>query len=485
MSANLNLQQDDRPPRMAKLLIDGEWIEGEGSADLHDKFTGEPIAKIAQATRTHVAQAVAGTHAAFKRGGVVPYARYEALMRAAAILEDRKQEVKDAIVAEAGFTYNDAEREVQRTGQTLRSSGEEARRLQGDMIPLQGAPNQGGRIGFTIRIPLGVVCAITPFNAPLNTTAHKVAPALAAGNAVVLKPATYTPLTSVILCEILIEAGFPKNFIALIHGPGSKIGQWLAEEEAIRFYTFTGSTEVGMRIQAGAGLRRTQMELGSIASTIVCADADLESALPKIVAAGFRKAGQMCTSIQRLYVQDAVFNRFGDMLFDAVNDLVVGNPHDAKTVVGPMIDAKEAERAQTWIDEAVAAGATVLTGGKREGPLLYPTVLTDVDKSMAVMSREIFAPVVNLVRFTDFDAALDDVNDTPYGLATGIFTNDLSKAFTASRKLEVGGVHINETSNSRVDLMPYGGCKASGFGQEGPRYAIRELTDERLVTINA
>lgn len=471
-------------PKFAPLLIAGEWTEGAGTKPLLDKYTGEIIADVAMADQPMVSRAVAALHAAWEKGPLPPAERAAKLTKAAEILVRRRQDLLDTIVAESGFTYSDAEGEVTRAEQTLIASADEARSLSGEMVPLSGAPGQENRIGFTIRVPLGVVCAITPFNSPLNTVTHKVAPALAAGNAVLLKPASATPLTSQLLVEILFEAGFPKDFIAIVNGPGARMGDWLAAEDRLRFFTFTGSTEVGAKIHAAAGLRRTQMELGSIAATILNHDADIELALPKVVRAGFRKAGQVCTSIQRLYIHQDILDSVLPRYLEAVRGLKFGDPHEKDTLVGPMIAESEAARAHRWIEEARAQGAEVLVGGTREGPLLAPTVLANVTTDMQVMKDEIFAPVVCIRPFTDLDAVYDEINATPYGLATGIFTESVNTGFEAARRLNVGGVHINETCSSRVDLMPYGGVKDSGFGREGPHYAIRELTEERLVTIS-
>lgn len=468
----------------APLLIAGAWTAGAAFEPLHDKFDGTVIAHVATATREDVAKAVAGLDAAFRRNTMAPAERAAALMRAADLLNQRRDTFLDTIVAEAGFTYSDAEGEVTRAQQTLIASADEARNLAGDMIPLSGAPGNADRLGFTIRVPLGVVCAITPFNSPLNTVMHKVAPALAAGNAVLLKPASATPLTSQLIVEMLIDAGFDKHMLALVNGPGGRMGAWLAQEPLIRFFTFTGSTAVGAKIHAAAGLRRTQMELGSIAATVLNEDADIELAMPKVVRAGFRKAGQVCTSIQRLYIHRTILDAVLPRYLEAVRALKFGNPHERDTSVGPMISHKEAVRAQSWVNEAVEAGATLLAGGSREGSVLAPTVLGNLSPDMRVMREEIFAPVVCIRPFDDLDAAIDEINATPYGLATGVFTQDINAGLHAARRLEVGGVHINETCSSRVDLMPYGGVKDSGFGREGPHYAIRELTEERLITIS-
>ncbi len=352
------------------------------------------------------------------------------------------------------------------------------------MIPLEGAPQQTGRIGFTIPVPLGVVCAITPFNAPINTVAHKVAPAIAAGNAVIVKPSSSTPTTANMIAETLLEAGLPRGLISVLHG-GAKVAHWLIAEPAIRFFAFTGSTEVGLDIQQRAGLRRTQMELGSIAFTIVCADTNLDVALPKVVGAAYRKAGQVCTSIQTLLVERSRMNEVESRLTQLVSELVYGNPQDPKTQVGPVINLASATRIETWIDEAIRRGARRLAGGARNGAVIPPTLLADVDEACDVSCNEIFGPVMTLVPFDSIDQAIDRVNSTPYGLATGIFTNGIDAALKAVRRLHVGGVHINETSSSRVDLMPYGGTKDSGFGREGPRYAVHEMSEMRTVTLSA
>ena len=385
--------------------------------------------------------------------------------------------------AEAGFTASDATGEVRRCIQTLKLSAEEARRLAGDVIPIAGAPQQAGRMAFTLRVPLGIVVAITPFNSPLNTVAHKIAPAFAAGNAVILKPSSNTPVIACKLAEILIEAGMPPGFLSIVHGRG-EVAQHLLHDERVRLFAFTGSTEVGRSIQRAAGLRRTQMELGSIAFTILCDDANLDRALPRIVNAGYRKAGQVCTSVQILLVHEAIMEGVASRLTALVGALKYGDPYDPDTVVGPLISENDAIRIESWIEEAIRQGAKRLTGAPRRGPVLPPTLLTDVDPTMQVACCEIFGPVVCLVPFATFDEAIERVNATPFGLATGIFTNRLLDALKAARQLEVGGVHINETSSARVDMMPYGGSKDSGFGREGPLYAIHEMTEERTVTIS-
>ncbi|HEY9517514.1 MAG TPA: aldehyde dehydrogenase family protein [Gemmatimonadaceae bacterium] len=466
------------------LLIDGAWVSGKEAFTVRNKATGAPLCEVAHAERDQVDAAVAAARRSFAREPLDPYARYEVLTRAAALLHERRAHLIATIVAETGFTVSDSAGEVDRCIQTFLLSGEEAKRISGEMVPLSGAPGQAHRIGFTIRVPRGVVAAITPFNSPLNTVAHKVAPALAAGNTVVLKPSSMTPLTAALLCQMLLDAGLPPSHINLVHGSGAEVGDSLTRNEDVAFYTFTGSTATGREIQRSIGLRRSSLELGSIACTIVCDDADLERAVQRCVNAGYRKAGQVCTSVQRLYVQRSIAARFTEMLAERVKLSKAGDPYDYGTLVGPMIAEREARRAESWVNEAVASGARLAAGGGRDGALMEPVLLTGASRTMRVMSQEIFAPVISLVHFDSFDEALAEVDSTEYGLATGIFTRDIDRALHACRRLQVGAVHINETSSSRVDLMPYGGVKASGFGREGPRYAIEEMTEERLITIS-
>jgi acyl-CoA reductase-like NAD-dependent aldehyde dehydrogenase len=387
------------------------------------------------------------------------------------------------IMTDTGFTQADSAREVDRAVQTLLLCGEEAKRLAGDMVPMQGAPGGGGRLAFTVYRPLGVVCAITPFNSPLNTVVHKVGPALAAGNAVALKPASQTPVTAAGLVRLLLEAGLPAALISLLPGSGATVGQWLLDSPVPACYAFTGSNPVGEKVRQAAGLRRAQLELGSISSTIICADADLDRCVPLCANAAFRKAGQVCTSVQRLYVHQAVAGQVQALLAALLQDKKAGDPAAPDTFIGPLISPADAVRVDSWIGAAADGGATVVSGGVRNGNVIAPTVLAQVSADMQVMQSEIFGPVVMIRPFTDLHEAIAEINDTPYGLAAGIFTGSLADALTAAEELRMGSVHINETSSSRVDLMPYTGVKASGIGREGPHYAIREMSEECLITI--
>lgn len=468
---------------LSQLLIRGERVPGATTETLYEKFKQTPFGEMGVASPEQIDDAVAGAVDAFKKFKLEPTKRAAILSKAAQLIEAWKEEFYELIINETGFTRSDAENEVRRCAQTLQLSAEEAKRLQGEVVPMDATPGLANRMGYTVWVPRGVVCAITPYNSPLNTVAHKIGPALAGGNAVVLKPSEFTPLTASLLCQALHEAGLPPELLSLIHGPGDTVGQRLLDDQRIAYYTFTGSTRVGKVIQKAAGLRGTQLELGSIASTIVCADADLKLAITKLTAACFRKAGQVCTSVQRILIDRRVYKEFVDQFVASVSKLPVGDPTRPETIVGPMISLYHAERAESWVNEARVDGAELLLGGKRDGALLQPTILQGVNTSMRVVCQEIFAPVVSLVAFDDLDDAIAQANGTPFGLAAGIFTRDISTALRSAAKLDFGGIHINETSSSRVDVMPFGGVKDSGFGREGPHYAVKEMMEARLITI--
>jgi acyl-CoA reductase-like NAD-dependent aldehyde dehydrogenase len=469
----------------ARLFIEGKWTDGETTSELPDKLTGAPVALVHVAGQEQVRRATRSVADAQAGDTAAPYERFQYLRRAAELLDSRSEEFIDSIVTDTGFTMQEAASEVRRGCETLLISAEEAKRLTGDMVPIDSGPIPSRRIAFTLRFPLGVVCAITPFNSPLNTVLHKVAPALAGGNGVVLKPATYTPLTAVRLIELLLEAGVPDGLLALLNGGGSTVGQWLLEDEVPAFYAFTGSTAVGEHIRRTVGLRPAQLELGSISSTIVCSDAgDLGAIVPKCLDAAYRKSGQVCTSVQNLMVQDEVYDEFVARSIDYLSTRPAGDPRKSGTYVGPLISPDEATRVRDMVSRAVDAGADVVCGQQsRPDSLLDPTVLADVRRDMDVMTTEVFGPVVALRRFTHVADAFADANASSYGLAAGIFTSNVGVALQATRSLRFGVVNINESSSARVDLMPFGGVKASGTGKEGPHYAIREMTEERLVTM--
>lgn len=470
--------------RRARLLIDGAWVDGTDTFPVADKFTGELIGYADRASQTHVDAAVTAAERSFQSTRLDAYERFEILRRACDGIERRRTELAETITAEAGFPAADAQNEITRAMQTMLIAAEEGKRLVGEMIPIEGAPGHSHRMAFTVRVPRGVICAITSFNAPLNFVAHKVAPALASGNTVVVKAPQATPFSAALLAQILLDAGLPPGHVNVVQGPGSEVGRWLVADQRIRFYTFTGSTDVGKQLHRDVGLRPVALELGSIAGTIVCADGDLDRAATRIPNSAFRRAGQACTSTQRLFVQRAVLEPFLERFLAATRALKVGNPRDPQTVVGPMISEAEAARAERWVRDAVNAGAKVIAGGERQGAVLSPTVLVDVTPAMQVMCEEIFAPVVSVIPFDSLDEAIEQINSTSFGLAAGIFTRDINTAMSAARRIHVGVVHINESSSNRVDLIPFAGVKDSGLGREGPKYAMQEMTEERLITIN-
>jgi acyl-CoA reductase-like NAD-dependent aldehyde dehydrogenase len=471
--------------RHGRLLIGGQWQTGtRPPLDVRDKYTGEVIGTVECAGREQVDAAVAAAAHSFRHAPLDPQQRYTSLQHAARLLEQHRDELAALITAEGGLPIGDALTEVGRAIQTLIVSAEEGKRLVGEMVPIDAAPGQAHRMAFTIRVPRGVVCAITAFNSPLNMICHKIAPALASGNTVVMKPSELAPLTGVRLFELLLEAGFPAGHVNLIHGSGADLGPWLVDHQGIDFYTFTGSARAGAWIRERVGLRPLVLELGSISPTIVCEDADLARAASRCAASAFRRAGQVCTSTQRLIVHRSVEPEFRARLTAAAAALVVGDPRDPRTDVGPMISEREAARAEAWVREAVSGGATLVHGGTREGALLQPTILADVAPAMRISCEEVFAPVVALMAYDAFEDALAQANATPFGLAAGIFTRDITRAMTAARRLSVGLLHVNDASSSRVDLMPFGGVKQSGQGREGPKYAMQEMTEERLITLN-
>lgn len=481
--ANQGILYMSQQLKTAKNLIDGQWVEGE-AFDVVDKFSGASIGRGYAASTAQVDEAVAAARRSFAATTLNPNERYTILMKVADLLERDRDALAGSIVGESGIPWKDAYNEVGRAMETFRVSAEEAKRLNGEIVPIDGAPDQANRMAYTIRVPRGVVGAITSFNSPLNMVAHKVAPALASGNTVVFKPPQSTPMSATRLFELLLEAGLPPAHANLVHGGGAEVGQSLIEHKGLDFFSFTGSTGVGKKIRQARLMGHVALELGAISATIVCADADFKKAAVRIAQSGFRRMGQMCTSTQRLFVERSALAQFLPMLIEQSAALKVGDPWAKETDVGPMISEKEAARAEAWAAEAVSQGARLLLGGKRDGAVMPPTILTDVTPQMRVMCEEIFAPVLSVIPFDNFDEAVEAVNSVPYGLAAGLFTGGLNRALEGAKRLHVGVVHINEPSSSRVDLMPFGGVKDSGVGSEGPRYAMREMTEERLVTIS-
>jgi acyl-CoA reductase-like NAD-dependent aldehyde dehydrogenase len=465
------------------------WINGEAwDTDVYltvtDKATGTPWATVSQAGVKEVDAAVTAAGHALTHRPLMVTQRYDILTRAASLIHSRVDDLALTMAYEAGKPLRDALAEADRAADTFTWAAEEAKRIHGEMVPLEATSGSENRLAFTIRVPVGIVCAITPFNFPINMVAHKVAPALAAGNAVVLKPASYTPVVATKLCAILADAGLPAGWLNLVIGPGDSVGNALLNDSRVGFYTFTGSVSVGETLKRTIGLRRCTLELGSNSAVIVHEDANVANAATQCALKGFSYAGQVCLSVQRILVHRAVAEEFTTKLVSVAQGLNTGDPKDRATDIGPMISEGDARRAESWIQEAVAAGASLLTGGQRNGSFLTPAVLTNVQPRMRVVCQETFAPIVTVQTYETLDEALGMANDSEFGLQAGVFTRSLAVALAAARTLRVGGVMINDTSFYRAGQMPYGGVKRSGMGREGPRYAIEEMTELRLVVLN-
>jgi acyl-CoA reductase-like NAD-dependent aldehyde dehydrogenase len=471
---------------LAGTLINNEWIEGDGPAfSIVSPSSGEVLAVLNETSEKATAAAVKGVHDWFKKDEpLTPFQRYELLHTVSQEIAENLEIYARLIVAEAGKPIKDARIEAGRAVQTFRLASEEAKRIHGEEIPLSGTPGSENRIGMTIRVPLGVVCAIAPFNSPLNQLNHKVPTGLAAGNGVIVKPPEITPLSAIRLMKSIQKAGLPAGAINMVQGRGEVVGEWLLDNQDINAYSFTGSAAVGARIHQKAGLRKTMLELGSNAAVIVHKDADIELASRLIAKAGNVYAGQLCISVQRVYVHADVYDRFKEALSHEIQKFVVGDPSSEETDIGPMISVAAAERANDWVQDAVRQGANIVVGGKNDGVWFPPTVVENVTPDMFIVCREVFAPIMNIIPYSKLEDAIGQANTSIYGLQAGIFTQDLDVAFHAARKLEVGGVIVNDTSNYRIDQMPYGGIKQSGMGREGVKYAIEEMTEPKLIVLN-
>ncbi|WP_019535415.1 aldehyde dehydrogenase family protein [Paenibacillus ginsengihumi] len=465
------------------LYINGRQVSTKQTMDVLDKYTLQPAYTVAVAEKEHVHEAIAAARDAFKQP-LSPYERFSILAKASALLKERRQEFADTLAAEVGKPLRDCFGEVDRAAMTLLISAEEARRIHGQGVPVEAAPGSENRMAFSIRVPVGVIAAITPFNAPLNLVCHKVGPALAAGNSVVLKPSELTPVVALKLAELFADAGLPAGRLNVVTGDGPAIGACLVESPLVNMFSFTGSVRVGLWLKQQAGLRKVSLELGNNSANIVHFDCDLDHAVEMVANKGFNTAGQVCISVQRVYVHESVKEEFVSKLKARTEAFVVGDPRDDRTDIGPMIAVKEAERVESWVREAIEQGAVLVTGGKREGALYYPTILTEVKPDMKVCRQEIFGPVVAVDTYSQIDEVIAKVNDSDYGLQAGLFTRDLNFAMKAAKEIEVGGLIVNDASAYRVDHMPYGGVKNSGTGKEGPAYAIEEMTEEKLIVLN-
>lgn len=465
-------------------VIGGQEVAGGELFESRDPYRGDLVATAPAAAADEVAAAVEAARAAAPEVAAMPaYQRAAILRRAADLIVERAAEIGEIMARETGKALVDAEGEVKRSTDTIALSGEEAIRIEGNHVPLDGSAMGHGKMAFLMRFPVGVVGAITPFNAPVNLACHKLGPAFAAGNAIVIKPPQQCPLVVHSLVELLYDAGVPRHFIQVVHG-GAAAGQALVAHPGVDMLTFTGSSRVGAEIRARAGLRPVTLELGGTGQTIVCEDADLDAIAPQLARNAVRLAGQSCISVQNIYVPRELAGALGDKVSAQMRGLKLGDPLAKGTDVGTLIDEAAAKRVESWVNEAVAGGAKMLCGGVRHGPAYEPTLLVNVTRDMKVACDEVFGPVASIIAYDDLEEPIRDVSESPLGLQCGVFTDSTQRAMMLARRLRTGGVIINGTSTWRTDQLAYGGVKDSGIGREGPRYAIRDMTEERLILFN-
>ena len=468
-----------------QMYIGGGWTNGQSSMDVLNPYDGSVVDTVPRGTAADVDRALdSAVRGARVMAGLTGFERYELLHRTADLIKANTEHLATSLTREEGKIIGEATLEVERAAEIIYLSAEEAKRLDGEVVPLEGGPGVKGKFGFTMRVPCGVVAAISPFNFPLHLVCHKVGPALAGGNAVVVKPASDTPLSALRLIELLLEAGVPAEAVQCVTGPGAEIGDALVSDPRVRKISFTGSRDIGERICKQAGIKKVTMELGSNAPVIVMPDADLDKVRTVIPQTAFANAGQVCISTQRVIAPAPIYDELVEALVPAVAALSTGDPMDPATSVGPMIRESDAARVGAWIDEAVGEGAELLVGGERSGQLFEPTLLAGVSPDMRVSCEELFGPAMGVTRVNDVDEAIALANDSIYGLSAAIFTQDIDIAMRFARSVDSGNIHINWGSQWRTDLMPYGGLKDSGMGKEGPKYAVEEMTEYKLVVIH-
>ncbi len=462
--------------------VDSEWVTADGGTIVADPYRGEELASVTPSEAALVDRAVRSAAAARETMASMPaHARSALLERITQAVAARADEMARSMATQSGRALKDCRGEVERSIATLGLSAEEAKRIGGEVVPVDAVPSGTGKLGLTIRVPVGVVAAIFPFNAPLNLACHKLGPALAGGNTVVLKAPIEGALVSQLLVEAVLDAGTPPTAVQLIHGGGGG-GSALVEHPLVDLINFTGGGDTALRIIRAAGLKRTLFELGGNGATIVHGDANIQKAAAALVPGAFGLTGQSCVSTQRVYAHSSVYDQFLELYVERTEQLKLGDPLDPDTDIGSMISEEAAQRVESWINEAAENGARLLTGGKREGAVMAPTILVDASPTDRVVCQEVFGPIVTVLPYDDLDEAFAAVNDTPWGLQAGIFTRSLDVAIQAARKIAVGGLNVNGPSRGRTDVQPYGGVKQSGWGREGPRYAIAEMTDLRMVT---
>ncbi|HGY56055.1 MAG TPA: aldehyde dehydrogenase family protein [Caldithrix abyssi] len=468
-----------------KMIIGGKWVGKDETIDVLNPYDGSVVDTVPRGSAEDIDNAIAIAQKGYEINRDMPvHKRISILKRTAEIMQERYEDLAKTIATEGSKTIREARKEVGRAINTITISAEEARRINGETLPFDSAEGSENRVGYYYRFPIGIIGAITPFNDPLNLVAHKLGPAIAGGNSVVLKPATVTPLSALKLGECLLEAGLPGEILSIVTGYGHEIGDALVADPRIRMISFTGGVEAGERISKMAGLKKIGMELGSNSPVIVMDDCDLEQAVESCVSGAFWAVGQNCIGVQRIYIQKNVYDAFRDRFVERTKKYKTGFQLDEDTDMGPMITEGEAKRVIEWVEEAKNLGASVLTGGTRQGTLVQPTVMEKVPSQARLDCQEIFGPVVSLYPFDTLDEAIEKANGVEYGLHGAIFTKDLNNAFTAIKKMDVGGIMVNDSTDYRVDLMPFGGVKKSGLGREGIRYALQEMTEPKVVCFN-
>ena len=471
--------------RVYEPLIDGRAHSTSKVTDVVHPYDGTKVGSIGVGTRRDAEAAIEAAGLAFEKWSRTPaHTRAAKLQAVASLIEDRSDLLAWAITAELGKPIRDSEGEVRRSSGIVRRAAEEAVRFAGEVIPTDGYEGSESRFAFTMRVPLGTVACIVPFNFPVSSILHKVAPALAAGNSVVIKPASATPVSAILLGEIFADAGMPPGTVNVVPGPAAEVGAELVGSDRVAMVSFTGSARAGVEIRRHAGYKRVQLEMGGNSGVIVHSDADLAAAARTVAHQGTSCAGQVCLAVQRVYVQESVSSEFLQLLLSEFQRLKIGDPFDRSTDVGPLVNEGEAKRIEAWISEARTQGATVETGGERIAAIVQPTILTHTSPSMRIVAEELFGPAVALSDYRSIDDAIDLVNNSIYGLQAGVFTSNVATAFHAARGVQAGGVMINDGPRYRIDSMPYGGTKMSGIGREGTRYAMEEMTDVRVVVFN-
>ena len=468
-----------------RMHIGDQWVDKDDKIEVRNPFDGSVVDTVPRGDAEDVKEAI---DTAVRGAGIMAsmpaYERYQILHKAAEIMEQRLEDLGRTVTLEEGKVLTEGLGEASRAVETMTLAAEESKRLTGETLPLDASSNGAGKFGFTLRVPCGVVAAITPFNFPLNLVCHKVGPALAAGNSVIVKPATDTPLSALKLTEIMLEAGVPPEAIQCVTGSGGVIGDAISSDPRVRKISFTGSRDVGEHICKTAGLKKVTMELGSNAPLIVMPDADLEKVADATAATGFANAGQVCISAQRVMVNQQVYGDFIDVLKPKVEALTTGDPLGDAVKMGPMIREADAVRVNQWVHEAVAGGASLVTGGDRNGTMHAPTIVADVDPQMRISCNEVFGPAVGLTRFDSIDEAIREANNTNYGLSAAVFTENIDWALKFAQKVHSGNIHDNWGTMWRADFMPYGGLKESGMGKEGPGYAVEEMTELKMVVMH-